>query len=147
MAGLTPSITCPQCGRTSYHPQDIRHMYCGNCHQFHDTMKGLDTMSNENCAACGKYVSAGTKPRADGFYYHATCNVQSDFIHLANFILLGCLYEAFAKEGFDKPDAVCHPRFIGRFRYWQNITLDGHLPAKWVDEVVVTLTRANTTPR
>ena len=112
------SITCPQCGRTSYHPQDIRHMYCGNCHQFHDTMKGPDTMSNEN-----------------------------DFIHLANFILLGCLYEAFAKEGFDKPDAVCHPRFIGRFRYWQNITLDGHLPAKWVDEVVVTLTRANTTPR
>ena len=70
-----------------------------------------------------------------------------DFVQLANFILLGCLYEAFAKEGFDKPDAVCHPRFIGRFRYWQNITLDGHLPAKWVDDVVVTLTRANTTAR
>ena len=34
-----PSITCPQCGRTSYHPQDIRHAYCGWCHQWHDTME------------------------------------------------------------------------------------------------------------
>ena len=31
-----PSITCPLCGRTSYHPQDIKHRYCGNCHMFHD---------------------------------------------------------------------------------------------------------------
>jgi hypothetical protein len=29
-----PSITCPRCNMTSYHPEDIRHGYCGNCHAF-----------------------------------------------------------------------------------------------------------------
>jgi hypothetical protein len=29
---MTPSITCPQCHRTSYHPQDIQQGYCGACH-------------------------------------------------------------------------------------------------------------------
>lgn len=33
-----PSITCPQCGMTSYHPMDIEKKYCGNCHQFHNAM-------------------------------------------------------------------------------------------------------------
>lgn len=28
------SITCPQCGMTSYHPDDIRYGYCGGCHAF-----------------------------------------------------------------------------------------------------------------
>ena len=32
------SITCPQCGRTSYNPNDIRAKYCGACHQFHADM-------------------------------------------------------------------------------------------------------------
>jgi hypothetical protein len=52
-----------------------------------------------------------------------------------------------------KAYAVCHPRFIQRFRYWQNITLDGH-DARWVDDVVacrreptITMHRGNTTPR
>ena len=30
-----PSITCPKCGKTSYHPRDIAENYCGNCHEFH----------------------------------------------------------------------------------------------------------------
>ena len=25
--------TCPWCGMTSYHPEDIRHEYCGKCHK------------------------------------------------------------------------------------------------------------------
>lgn len=33
------SITCPQCGRTSYHPRDVQEKYCGACHQFHETMR------------------------------------------------------------------------------------------------------------
>lgn len=33
------SITCPQCGMTSHHPKDVEHQYCGNCHQYHDTMQ------------------------------------------------------------------------------------------------------------
>lgn len=35
------SITCPQCGRTSHNPNDVREKYCGNCHQYHDTMRPL----------------------------------------------------------------------------------------------------------
>jgi rubrerythrin len=29
-----PSITCPQCGMTSYNPTDIAEGYCGNCHDW-----------------------------------------------------------------------------------------------------------------
>lgn len=28
------SITCPDCGRTSWHPEDVRQGYCGYCHDF-----------------------------------------------------------------------------------------------------------------
>jgi hypothetical protein len=30
-----PAITCPKCGRTSYHPNDIAERYCGAC-GYHD---------------------------------------------------------------------------------------------------------------
>jgi hypothetical protein len=29
-----PSITCPKCGMTSYHPEDIRYGYCGACSDY-----------------------------------------------------------------------------------------------------------------
>lgn len=28
------AFTCPKCGATSHHPEDERHGYCGNCHDF-----------------------------------------------------------------------------------------------------------------
>ena len=31
---LPISITCPQCGRTSYNPEDIAQGYCGGCHDW-----------------------------------------------------------------------------------------------------------------
>lgn len=34
LAPARPSITCPRCGRTSYHPDDIAHGYCGACHDW-----------------------------------------------------------------------------------------------------------------
>lgn len=30
----TPFFQCPRCGKQSYHPDDIRYQYCGNCHDF-----------------------------------------------------------------------------------------------------------------
>ncbi|MCV7174882.1 hypothetical protein [Mycolicibacterium sphagni] len=30
-APTAPSITCPRCDATSYHPDDIRYGYCGRC--------------------------------------------------------------------------------------------------------------------
>lgn len=31
-----PWIECPKCGKRSYNPNDIKHRYCGNCHEFHE---------------------------------------------------------------------------------------------------------------
>jgi ribosomal protein S27AE len=28
------SFTCPRCGRTSHHPDDVRERYCGACHDW-----------------------------------------------------------------------------------------------------------------
>lgn len=28
------SFTCPCCGAVSYHPDDVRHGWCGRCHAF-----------------------------------------------------------------------------------------------------------------
>ena len=34
-----PSITCPACGRVSYHPKDVEYGYCGACHIFREPEK------------------------------------------------------------------------------------------------------------
>lgn len=31
---MADSLTCPRCGRTTYHPIDIREGYCGACHDW-----------------------------------------------------------------------------------------------------------------
>lgn len=31
---MSISITCPICGATSHHPEDVRFGYCGQCHAF-----------------------------------------------------------------------------------------------------------------
>lgn len=33
----TGAIKCLKCGMTSYNPNDVRHKYCGNCHEFHES--------------------------------------------------------------------------------------------------------------
>jgi hypothetical protein len=30
------AIECLRCGMISYHPEDVRNLYCGYCHRFHD---------------------------------------------------------------------------------------------------------------
>lgn len=30
-----PFIECLVCGKVSFHPEDIKQRYCGNCHSFH----------------------------------------------------------------------------------------------------------------
>lgn len=29
-----PHITCPDCHRTTWHPEDVLHGYCGACHAY-----------------------------------------------------------------------------------------------------------------
>jgi len=33
-SGTPPAFTCPRCGATSSHPQDLEHRYCARCHVF-----------------------------------------------------------------------------------------------------------------
>jgi hypothetical protein len=33
------TITCLVCQMTSHHPKDVEHLYCGNCHKFHERKK------------------------------------------------------------------------------------------------------------
>ncbi len=39
-----PCFTCPRCGRTSYHPDDVLNAYCGHCRAFMGDPK-LETAS------------------------------------------------------------------------------------------------------
>ncbi len=34
MTGSLPHFVCPECGRVSAHPEDLRNCYCGACHRF-----------------------------------------------------------------------------------------------------------------
>ena len=36
------SFTCLLCHRTSFHPQDVAHLFCGFCHVFHHASGALD---------------------------------------------------------------------------------------------------------
>lgn len=48
--------TCPRCGRTSYHPEDLYHGYCGACHDF--TGPGTATAASELRRTAGKGEAA-----------------------------------------------------------------------------------------
>jgi hypothetical protein len=62
---MTTPFTCPQCHRTSHHPEDARHGYCGNCHEFTgaeapwplDDENGPDFPARKVAAALGLLLS------------------------------------------------------------------------------------------
>jgi len=37
--GKAEAIKCLRCNMVSYHPKDVEHRYCGNCHVFHDDLR------------------------------------------------------------------------------------------------------------
>lgn len=37
------SFTCPRCGRTTHHPEDVRQRYCGSCHDWLDPEDDWET--------------------------------------------------------------------------------------------------------
>lgn len=44
MSDETPSITCPVCAKTSYHPKDIEFGYCAFCNEFTTTSAPVNLM-------------------------------------------------------------------------------------------------------
>ena len=66
-----PSITCPFCKRVSYHPEDVRHRYCGACHRFHDDElpnRGTSRPDDTYCSKCDVFGHATGSPACE-FYY------------------------------------------------------------------------------
>lgn len=45
---MTDSFICPDCGMKSYNENDVRFRYCGNCHEFKDESRYLDTKGEED---------------------------------------------------------------------------------------------------
>lgn len=39
-ADVGATVTCPRCGMTSWHREDVRYGYCGNCHDFTSVPRG-----------------------------------------------------------------------------------------------------------
>jgi hypothetical protein len=50
------SITCTQCGATSYNKNDIKSRYCANCHEFHE-MSRCDFCMTPDVPLPGLYFS------------------------------------------------------------------------------------------
>jgi hypothetical protein len=61
------AIRCLRCGTTSHNPEDVRHLYCGNCHQFHYThqdyngtlwrfvgLRPVSELADQVMLACGR---------------------------------------------------------------------------------------------
>lgn len=55
--GSATAFTCPRCGRTSHHPQDVEHGYCGACHDF-TAVPGLAAVLAELVHRAGGVVYA-----------------------------------------------------------------------------------------
>lgn len=52
-----PGYTCPNCGRTSHNPNDLRERYCGWCHLF-EGEDADDDVTRFRCTDCGEHVLA-----------------------------------------------------------------------------------------
>lgn len=71
-----PSITCPNCGATSYNPNDIREGYCGNCHDFTSPRKALAEEAGldvTKCEFCDGDLMRPWKRGLDGAAAHLDC--------------------------------------------------------------------------
>lgn len=73
-----PGIKHLACGRTSFHPKDVEHRYCGNCHEFLETPAPVDpTVSlktaleacarNDKIRAAEEFEALATWLRKGGF--------------------------------------------------------------------------------
>ena len=65
-----PSYTCSKCERTSYHPMDLKHRYCGACYKFEDEEphNGTDRPDDTYCTRCDIYGHAENSPACE-FYF------------------------------------------------------------------------------
>ena len=71
----TPSITCPKCKRTSYHPKDIAEGYCGWCHEWTSTPPDATLPRNQ----LGKRIAPGIWEDKEGTIHWSLTELMSLF--------------------------------------------------------------------
>lgn len=69
------SFTCPRCGMTSHHPEDVRQGYCGNCHDW--TGEPVDGQQGVRCPGCGQPAELVLVGGGQAFCGNEDCHVFS----------------------------------------------------------------------
>ena len=60
--GVAHAIKCHTCGLTSYHPEDVRHRYCGKCNVFHEDAEIFDNLLRIAPVTCQKPPAYNPRP-------------------------------------------------------------------------------------
>jgi excisionase family DNA binding protein len=82
MTGTAASFTCPDCHRTSHHPDDAKYGYCGACHAF----TGRKLIAAVDTIARIVEAEAGAAPEAS-----LTTQEAADLLGVSHPALLGLL--------------------------------------------------------
>lgn len=85
-----PSITCPDCKRTSYNPNDIREGYCGFCHAW--TGNPLDNRAHNPPRAGTWLIVIELPARTSDKMWHALLNFVGSAVkkHIPGAYVHGC---------------------------------------------------------
>jgi hypothetical protein len=71
MTAATATHTCPHCGMTTAHPQDVQNRYCGRCHHFcDDSATAADRIADVLRAARLVRELVGRNEPVDGVKFH-----------------------------------------------------------------------------
>lgn len=73
------AFKCPRCGSVSHHPEDERHGYCGNCHDFTAPAAG----NLPNAGATHVFVDGIVAARDHEPYVRLTVNGEKAQLNLA----------------------------------------------------------------
>lgn len=65
---MQPYIVCPDCGKVSHNPNDIRERYCGWCHRFHDEMPNARHAHTFIVQGEESYAPTGPPPEHTKFF-------------------------------------------------------------------------------
>jgi hypothetical protein len=134
------SFTCPKCKKTSHHPQDERHGYCANCHDFTASPVG----SLPNAGATHVFVDGIVAARNKEPYVRLTVNGETAQISIAethkiakDLMIMAARTEAdamilrfFDKKGFPE-NAGAH--LMQEFRYFRQLQDDKTVTQTIVD--------------
>jgi hypothetical protein len=104
------TFTCGQCGRSSHHPEDVRHGYCSACHAFTGTgVQVAGTPEERARAEVSSYLrlapNAGRVYQLDARFHAAVAQVRQ---------LIERVDEALEPEGLD---AAARERVMQRLVY------------------------------